>query len=123
NSYSKSNEYTLTVTYNGNCKAVASTKVEVTGNNVAPFVPNAFTPNGDGMNDVFMVFGEGISKVNMQIFNRWGEKVFESASQTSGWDGTYKGQLQNTGVFVYQITAVYLDGRTVDTNGTITLLR
>jgi gliding motility-associated-like protein len=123
NSYSQSNEYTLTVTYNGNCKAVASTKVEVTGNNVAPFVPNAFTPNGDGMNDVFMVFGEGISKVNMQIFNRWGEKVFESASQTSGWDGTYKGELQNTGVFVYQITAVYLDGRTVDTNGTITLLR
>lgn len=123
NSNSKTNEYTLTVTYNGNCKAVASTKVEVKGSNTEPFVPNAFTPNGDGMNDVFMVFGQGISKVNMQIFNRWGEKVFESANQASGWDGTYKGELQNTGVFVYQISAVYLDGRTVDTNGTITLLR
>jgi gliding motility-associated-like protein len=123
NTYAKSTEYSVTVTYNGSCKAVATAKVDVKGNNVAPFVPNAFTPNGDGNNDVFMVFGQGISKIDMQIFNRWGERVFQSNNQYDGWDGTFKGQLQNTDVFVYQVTATYLDGRTVDTNGTVTLLR
>ena len=88
-----------------------------------PFVPNAFTPNGDGNNDVFMVFGEGIGSVEVNVFNRWGEKVYESNNQFDGWNGTYKGELQNTGVFVYTVTATYLDGKKMDKTGTITLVR
>ncbi len=122
NSYSKTNEYSLTVTYNGHCTAVATAKVTVAGH-PQPFVPNAFTPNGDGNNDVFMVFGEGIRSVDLQVFNRWGEKVFESNNQYDGWDGTYKGELQNTNVFVYQVTATYLDGKSFDSKGTVTLVR
>lgn len=122
NSFEKTNEYSLTVTYNGHCQIVAKATVNVAGA-PQPFVPNAFTPNGDGNNDVFMVFGEGISKINLQVFNRWGEKVYESNNQFDGWDGTYKGLLQNTNVFVYQVTATYLNGKTFDSKGTVTLVR
>ncbi len=122
NSFEENNEYTLTVTYNGVCKVEATAKVNVAGN-PAPFIPNAFTPNGDGNNDVFMVFGKNIATVDMQIFNRWGELVFSSNNQYNGWDGTFKGELQNTNVFVYQVTATFLDGRTFDSKGTVTLIR
>lgn len=121
-SYDNNNEYSLTVTYNGHCKATATASIRVSGN-PAPFVPNVFTPNGDGNNDVFMVFGKNLGKVNLMVFNRWGEKVFESNNQYAGWDGTYKGEMQNTNVFVYQVTATYLDGSTYATNGTVTLVR
>ncbi len=122
NSFDKTNEYSVTVTYNGHCTAVATAKVNVAGH-PEPFVPNAFTPNGDGNNDVFMVFGQDIRSVDLKVFNRWGEKVYESNNQFDGWDGTYKGQLQNTNVFVYEVTATYLDGKKVDKKGTVTLVR
>lgn len=122
NSYSKNNDYTLTVTYNGHCTVTATAKVNVAGH-PEPFVPNAFTPNGDGNNDVFMVFGEGIRSVDLKVFNRWGEKVYESNNQFDGWDGTYKGAIQNTNVFVYEVTATYLDGKKMDKKGTVTLVR
>ena len=122
NSYDKETEYSVTVTYNGHCTTTATAKVNVNGH-AQPFIPNAFTPNGDGNNDVFMVFGEGIRNVELRVFNRWGEKVYESNNQFAGWDGTYKGQLQNTNVFVYEVTATYLDGKTIDKSGTVTLVR
>lgn len=122
NSFEENNEYKLTVTYNGVCKVEATAKVTVAGN-PAPFIPNAFSPNGDGNNDVFMVFGKNLVSVDMKIFNRWGELVFSSDNQFNGWDGTYKGELQNTNVFVYQVSATFLDGRTFDSKGTVTLIR
>jgi gliding motility-associated-like protein len=122
NSYEMYNEYAVTVTYNGKCSVVASAKINAVGHQ-EPFVPNAFTPNGDGNNDVFMVFGEGIGSVELNVFNRWGEKVYESNNQFDGWNGTYKGELQNTGVFVYTVTATYLDGKKMDKTGTVTLVR
>lgn len=87
------------------------------------FVPNAFSPNGDGNNDVFMIFGEGISTVNLTIFNRWGELVFESNNQYDGWDGTYKGVLQNPSVFTYNAQITYLNGKKTEKKGTVTLMR
>ncbi|MEJ7685267.1 MAG: gliding motility-associated C-terminal domain-containing protein [Segetibacter sp.] len=62
-------------------------------------VPNAFTPNGDGINDKVFVRGYGISKMTWRIYNRWGEKVFETNDKTQGWDGTYKGSLQPKEVY------------------------
>jgi gliding motility-associated-like protein len=70
-----------------------------------------------------MVFGKNLVSVDMKIFNRWGELVFSSNNQFNGWDGTYKGELQNTNVFVYQVSATFLDGRTFDSKGTVTLIR
>jgi gliding motility-associated-like protein len=88
------------------------------------YVPNAFTPNGDGTNDVFEVFGTALKSVSMKIFNRWGEKVFDSGeSQWASWDGTYMGSMQPTGVYVYYVELVYLDGVKKMREGSVTLIR
>jgi len=63
---------------------------------VIPYIPNAFTPNGDGTNDVFRIIGlppENIAKFNMQIFNRWGEVIFSTTDITQGWDGRLNGEI------------------------------
>jgi gliding motility-associated-like protein len=91
------------------------------------YVPNAFSPNGDGYNDVFYVYGKGISQMNLQIFNRWGELVFKTDDINLGWDGTYKGKLQVPGVYVYHLKAIFCDGSTTIPNGqnkgSVTLIR
>jgi gliding motility-associated-like protein len=87
------------------------------------FVPNAFSPNGDLNNDVFFVHGTGINSIELIIFNRWGEKIFESTNIKNGWDGTFNGQVCNTGVFVYYLKATMNDGTVVSKDGHVTLLR
>lgn len=71
------------------------------------FVPNSFTPNGDGVNDLFFPEGEGIDFTNytMQIFNRWGEVLFESSDASKGWDGTYKGKSLKADTYIWKIVA------------------
>lgn len=67
-------------------------------------VPNAFTPNNDNQNDIFLLRGEGLSAViSYEIYNRWGERVFYTTDATQGWDGYYKGQLQPVANYTYQI--------------------
>lgn len=88
------------------------------------FVPNAFTPNGDGNNDYFKPEYLGVFSYTMQIFNRWGEKIFESAEVDNGWDGTYKSVLQQPGVYVYQL--LFRDEKYLEWHqyrGSVTLLR
>lgn len=91
------------------------------GDNV--YVPNAFTPNGDGKNDIFMVYGNTIQKLNLSVYDQWGELIFRTTDKSSGWDGTYKGRNQPVGVYVYFVQATLNDGHAVTKKGTITLLR
>ncbi|MEY3946873.1 MAG: hypothetical protein RJB03_1579 [Bacteroidota bacterium] len=93
-------------------------------------LPNAFTPDGDGLNDWFYVIaGAQVTLVkNLQIFNRWGEKVFERSNAkpndlSAGWDGSYKGQKAPQGTYVYVVVLQLQDGKTDTQKGTITLLR
>ncbi len=86
-------------------------------------VPNAFSPNGDGINDVVKVEGKGIVKITFRIFNRWGEKVFETNDKSIGWDGYYKGVLQEMEVYTYSVQAELVNGEVVPLKGNITLLR
>ena len=86
-------------------------------------VPNAFTPNGDGKNDKVFVRGFGIAQMNFRIYNRWGQLVFESASQSYGWDGRYKGELQPMDAYAYALIVQYGDGTVVNKKGDITLIR
>ena len=86
-------------------------------------VPNAFSPNGDGINDVVKVEGKGITELTFRIFNRWGELVFETHDQTIGWDGIYKGVLQEMDVFTYTVDANFINGEHRLLKGNITLLR
>ena len=87
------------------------------------FIPTAFTPNKDGQNDLFKIRGEFLESLNLQIFNRWGEKVFESNSIDDGWDGTYKGELVNPDVFVYHLTTKCFDGQEFFKKGNVTVIR
>ena len=86
-------------------------------------VPNAFSPNGDGVNDVVKVEGMGIVELTFRIFNRWGELVFETHDVNQGWDGIYKGTLQEMDVFTYTVQATLINGQAVPLKGNITLLR
>ncbi len=86
-------------------------------------VPNAFTPNGDGINDVVRVEGKGIVQLEFLIFNRWGEKVYEGHDQKEGWDGIYKGVLQEMDAYTYSVSAVLINNEKKLLKGNITLLR
>lgn len=87
------------------------------------FIPNSFTPNGDGLNDVLKVYGYKIRELKLMVFNQWGEKLFESADQGRGWDGTFKGKLQPSGVYMFVCRIILTDGTTLDKKGAINLIR
>ncbi|GIV33799.1 MAG: hypothetical protein KatS3mg031_1334 [Chitinophagales bacterium] len=99
-------------------------------------VPNAFSPNGDGVNDLLWPRGIGVSEIEFRIYNRWGELVFESTDAdivcnrleecdaSKGWDGTYKGRPQEMDVYVYTLKAGFQNGKKTELKkGNITLIR
>ncbi len=106
------------------CKSLDTVRVLWGG---VPFwIPNAFSPNNDGLNDVFKVIPkyDYVRDFVLQIFNRWGEQIFESRGSNSGWDGNYKSTPAPVGTYVYRI--VYRDfqtGDTKSTQGTVVLVR
>jgi gliding motility-associated-like protein len=106
------------------CADSAYVKVTVFKTIPYVFVPTAFTPNGDGLNDVVRPIAVGIKKINhFSIFNRWGELLFRTTINGHGWDGRINGTLQATNVFVWMVSAVdYLD-KPVFLKGTVTLIR
>jgi gliding motility-associated-like protein len=88
-------------------------------------VPNGFTPDGNGLNDVFRITAnQPINQFSMRIFNRWGEEVFHSEDYTQGWDGYHRSKEQNSGVYLYIINYQDLgDGEYKVLNGNLTLIR
>jgi len=82
-----------------------------------------FTPNGDGENDVLYVQGKGIESFELIIYNRWGNKVFETTDIAQGWDGSYNGKEQDNAVFVYYITATFTNTETVGEQGNISIVK
>ncbi len=86
-------------------------------------VPNAFSPNNDGLNDHLKIEGKGIASLNWQIFNRWGELVFQTSEQDIAWDGMHNGQIQEMDVFIYTLEVEFVDGSVTTQEGNITLIR
>jgi len=86
-------------------------------------VPNAFSPNGDGINDRVFVEGRGIVALEFRIFNRWGQQVYYSTDQKEGWDGVYKGERQELEVYTYLVRARFINEVRKELKGNITLLR
>jgi gliding motility-associated-like protein len=87
------------------------------------FLPTAFSPNNDGMNDYFSVLGNSITSFHMDIYNRWGTLIFSSNDKSIGWDGTFSGQKQEVGVYVWRMIAELTDGTHILQNGNVTLVR
>ena len=88
-------------------------------------LPMAFTPNGDGVNDLVYVRGWGIYELlEFKVYNRWGQEIFFTKDINTGWDGTYKGKKQNVDTYVYNVKVLRWDKTTiVEKNGTINLMR
>ena len=86
-------------------------------------VPSAFSPNGDNKNDVFKILGGPITKLDLKIFNEWGNLIFSSNSQNDGWDGTYNGVDQPVGTYSYAFVATTIDNKETSKNGIINLTR
>ncbi len=117
--------YSVEVTDNMRCFNVTNTYTIFVDPQTSVDVPTAFTPNGDGINDVIYVDGWGIRKLNyFKVFNRWGQLLFESNDIKIGWDGTYNGVPQNMETYVYQVSVTtYLDQKDLIKTSSFRLIR
>jgi gliding motility-associated-like protein len=117
-------KYKVLVFNEANCADSAYITVKVFATNPLIFVPDAFTPNGDGKNDRLRPIAAGMLKIEyFNIFNRWGELVFSTQINGHGWDGTIAGQAQNTGTFVWSVKAIDYNGKPYFQKGVVTLIR
>lgn len=111
------------------CSNTGEVTVQIVCNGQNFFIPNTFSPNGDGSNDVFYLRGTGLFRVRtLRIFNRWGEVVFENRevpvnNPAYGWDGHYKGRKASADVYVYQLEIICSNGETIKYSGNIALIR
>jgi len=89
------------------------------------FFPNAFSPNGDGVNDIFQSIGYNITTYNLKIYNRWGEMLYETNTydSSSGWDGTFEGEEQEMSTYIWQVNVGFIDGQEYIDTGNFTLVR
>ncbi len=121
---SKDQQYVLTVESAAGC--IARDTINITVYQVKPdlYVPNAFTPNADGKNDLFRPIPIGMRSLNyFKVYNRLGQLVFSTNRQKDGWDGTFNGQPQDPGVFVWMAEGVDYLGKTIFKKGSVTLIR
>ncbi|MBK7232204.1 MAG: gliding motility-associated C-terminal domain-containing protein [Saprospiraceae bacterium] len=127
-SFTEESLVSLWVRDSNGCEAVDSLLIFLI-EDPSVFVPNGFSPNGDGVNDYFYVFGDESSNVeSMLIFDRWGEQVFAAYNvpvniPTNGWDGRFLGQWVLPGVYVYLIKLIKPDGTVLVLNGDISVIR
>lgn len=121
--------YKCEASNDGGCKVSDQVTIEVLCNGSNVYIPNTFSPNKDGVNDVFYVRGKGLFSIkSMKVFNRWGEIVFERTSfspndATLGWDGTFKDQKLTPDVFVYVIEALCDNSVVLKYQGNVTLVK
>ena len=116
--------YYLTVD-NGTCKAIDSLIVYAECSSV--YVPSAFSPNGDGLNDTFNAIGMDLKDFKLMVYNRWGEKIFETQDLSFGWDGKYKGDASPFGLYVWELEAKDKNGKAMlndnQKRGVVSLVR
>ena len=123
----KTGEYTIYFTDQNGCQQVLKTiYVEVITNECnegVVYLPTGFTPNNDGVNDILYIRSNFITEVYLTIYDRWGEKLFETNDIKKGWDGTHKGKLLDQGVYGYYMTFTCNNGEESFKKGNITLMR
>lgn len=116
--------YKVQVFNEAGCADSAFVTVKVYNTKPSVFVPTAFTPNGDGLNDLLRPVAAGMQRIEyFRVFNRWGQLVFNTSATGAGWNGFHNGQQQATGVYVWMIRAVDYTGAPFEQRGTVTLIR
>lgn len=103
-------EYTIIVTNSAGCIDSAIISVLVDSPCIDVFIPTIFSPNGDGLNDVWFIVGSCIQKISTTVYNQWGQTVFQSCDQLIGWDGTFNGALVPLDQYTYQVVVSYING-------------
>lgn len=112
--------YDLYVTDSNGCVAEASTHFEIVN---TFYIPNAFTPDNDGINDYFKIEAAKVQEFKMFIFDRWGEVVFKSENIDDAWDGTHGSFDAKSDVYVYKINVKFIDKKQENIIGHVTLIR
>lgn len=124
--------YTVVVTSAAGCTSTEMVTVTVipqqvktcANNESEEFVANVFSPNGDGKNDVLNVMGNGLTNISFLIYDRWGNKVFETNNQAVGWDGSYNNQAMNNGTYVFYLKATCLStGKELIQKGNVSIVK
>lgn len=114
--------YEMQIIDENGCEISAYNRVIV--NHDGPFIPNTFTPNADELNDLWKVVDYGVQTFELNIFNRWGERMFHSTDLYEGWNGKLpSGKLLESGVYVYKVDILYINGDEKTVYGHVTLLR
>ncbi|MCB0526499.1 MAG: gliding motility-associated C-terminal domain-containing protein [Saprospiraceae bacterium] len=125
---SSSTVYMLVVTDQNGCDAEAQVQVLVNRKRNV-YAPNIFSPNQDGVNDIFTIFGKNVREIQtLQIFDRWGNEVFlkehfQASNESTGWDGNFRGSAMNPAVFVWWAKVEFTDGEVELYHGDVTLVR
>ena len=117
-----SRKYRVVAYKNGNPSVTSTSNTTEVVPYMSIYIPNSFTPNGDGLNDTFGAFGEAIQDYRMLVYNRWGQKIFESSNYNQRWDGTYDGTKVPEGSYVYKLEAKGISGNTTKKDGTVHLI-
>jgi gliding motility-associated-like protein len=121
---SESITYTVTATAPDGCQGVDSMTIKAFTSQADIFVPNAFTPNNDGHNDLLRAIPIGITQFKyFTVYNRWGQQVFTTTNASLGWDGTLSGHVLLPGTFVWVAAGVDYTGRLVERKGVVILIR
>ena len=110
----------LTVTDSAGCKNSDVLTIILNGE---LYVPNTFTPNGDGYNDLFGALGKDIASIRLLVFNRWGQQIWSTDQLTGRWDGTYKGVPSPIDTYVWKLEAVETSGKQRSAIGHVNLVR
>jgi gliding motility-associated-like protein len=116
--------YEVQVYNQAGCYDTASVTVKVFKTLPSVFVPNAFTPDRDGRNDLLKPIAVGMKQIEyFRVYNRWGQLIFTTVDNQRGWDGTFKGKLQTSGVYVWSVKAIDYTGKSYFQKGTAVLVR
>lgn len=118
----EANSYTVNVADQNGCAGTATIVIPV---ELPTYdVPNAFSPNGDDINDLFHVVSTGmVQVVTMEIYNRWGQNVYSGSGANAGWDGKFNGADAASDVYVYYLEIILPDGTPLNLKGDLTLIR
>ena len=124
NTYTTNGTYTVTLLItSGTCVDTATTII-IVENGLTLEIPNVFTPNGDGINDLFTILSTGVKEIDLQIFNRWGQKLYAFNGPKAAWDGlSESGARVPDGTYFFFVRATGFDNKSIEKQGTVNLFR